>query len=375
MRLFTKKQEVKFSSAMSDDVTIEAMTDERRILKQREKPTRKFSIGLLSLILVISMCLGLTVGGYFAYKKYLEDQHGLQNAIQSNYTDIQSKFTDITAILDKQKSDTAAAAARLDSSITQTNKNLNDVKDNFAAYKNDAKYAYNKLQSSVYYVKGKGSYTSVYYTERVDWIGGRFQVIQIPHYNTVNFTQTGTGFLIAPDGILVTNQHVIEDLKIDNISVTNMAGKEFTNLELIGIDNNNDLAIIKVHGLENAPYLELSPLLNAEEYHNMVGAHTYTLGYPAGYIMFSDGLISSDLEYQSFENKPKVLVFKISNSMGLGSSGGPVMAEGKVIGVCVGKYVSNQVDNLNWALTTGPLYSLIRMISNKYPSLAVYSSN
>jgi S1-C subfamily serine protease len=392
MRLLTKKQEVKFlvipsnepegavietisgrtentetevTSAISDDEKTETKANKRRIFKRRNTPGKKVGVGLVALILVIAMCLGFSCGGYFAYKKYQEDQLNLQNTIQSNYNNVMTT-------LDKQKNDTDAAVTRLTSSMSGASEDLYSLKVDFETYKNDAKTAYDTLQSSVYYVKGKGSYTSVYYTYGYSYWYGFYS---IPNYYTVNYTQTGTGFLIAPDGILVTNHHVVEDLSISNISIADVAGKEYTDLELIGVDYNNDLAIIKVHGLENAPYLELSPLLGAEGYHNIVGAHTYTLGYPAGYIMFSDGLVSSDIEYQSFDSKPEVHVFKITNNIGTGSSGGPVMSEGKVIGICVGKYASNQVDNLNWALTIGPLYSLIRMISDEYPSLSKYSSD
>ncbi len=68
MRLFTKKQDVVFSSDLRDDITTETKLKKRRILRRHDKSERKFSLALLSLTLVISILLGLVCGGYFTYK-------------------------------------------------------------------------------------------------------------------------------------------------------------------------------------------------------------------------------------------------------------------------------------------------------------------
>src|SRR5262249_14812283 len=53
----------------------------------------------------------------------------------------------------------------------------------------------------------------------------------------------GTGFVISPDGFIVTNNHVIED--VDSITVRFVDGKELP-AEVVGRDPKTDIALIRV---------------------------------------------------------------------------------------------------------------------------------
>lgn len=63
----------------------------------------------------------------------------------------------------------------------------------------------------------------------------------------------GSGFILDPSGIIVTNGHVVDDA--DKITVSLMDGKEFT-AELVGIDKLTDIAVIKIQSPSPLPYLE-----------------------------------------------------------------------------------------------------------------------
>lgn len=65
--------------------------------------------------------------------------------------------------------------------------------------------------------------------------------------------EAGSGFLIDPSGVIVTNGHVVEDA--DTITVSLASGKEFT-ATLVGMDPLTDIAVIKIISPQPLPYVE-----------------------------------------------------------------------------------------------------------------------
>lgn len=65
-------------------------------------------------------------------------------------------------------------------------------------------------------------------------------------------TATGSGVIVSEDGYIVTNNHVIENAS--DISVTLNDNREF-DAELIGVDPNTDLALVKIDA-ENLNYMK-----------------------------------------------------------------------------------------------------------------------
>ncbi len=61
---------------------------------------------------------------------------------------------------------------------------------------------------------------------------------------TPRFRGMGSGFLVSPEGYVVTNQHVVKNAS--EIVVTLTDGKKLP-AELVGIDEKTDLAVVKVH--------------------------------------------------------------------------------------------------------------------------------
>ncbi|MBU2490719.1 MAG: S1C family serine protease, partial [Proteobacteria bacterium] len=64
----------------------------------------------------------------------------------------------------------------------------------------------------------------------------------------------GSGFIMDPEGFIVTNNHVVEGA--DSISVKLNNGKEYE-AEVVGRDGKTDLALIRVHADEKLPHLSL----------------------------------------------------------------------------------------------------------------------
>jgi serine protease Do len=91
----------------------------------------------------------------------------------------------------------------------------------------------------------------------------------------------GTGFIISPDGYIITNNHIVENA-VKTLVVT-VQGDELT-AEIVGIDPPSDLALLKVKG-ENFPYTALgdSAALKVGEWVLAIGnplgmEHTVTAG-------------------------------------------------------------------------------------------------
>jgi serine protease Do len=65
----------------------------------------------------------------------------------------------------------------------------------------------------------------------------------------------GSGFFISADGYAVTNNHVVD--KAESVEVTTDEGKTYT-AKVIGTDPRTDLALIKIDGRNDFPYVNLS---------------------------------------------------------------------------------------------------------------------
>src|SRR5688572_5238753 len=68
----------------------------------------------------------------------------------------------------------------------------------------------------------------------------------------------GSGFIISPDGYIVTNNHLIQGVSgtgtVDTVTVTLTNRKEYT-ARIVGRDPTSDLALLKIEG-SNLPYVQ-----------------------------------------------------------------------------------------------------------------------
>jgi S1-C subfamily serine protease len=85
---------------------------------------------------------------------------------------------------------------------------------------------------------------------------------------------SGSGFVIAADGLIVTNAHVVE--AADWIQVRLSDGRRFGG-KVVGRDNRVDLALVKIEGAEKLPTLRF-----ADSNRVRVGEFVLALGHPFG---------------------------------------------------------------------------------------------
>jgi serine protease Do len=85
---------------------------------------------------------------------------------------------------------------------------------------------------------------------------------------------SGSGFVIAPDGLIVTNAHVVEGA--DWIQVKLFDGRRFGG-RVVGRDTRVDLALVKIDGVQDIPTLRF-----ADSNRVRVGEFVMALGHPFG---------------------------------------------------------------------------------------------
>ncbi len=136
----------------------------------------------------------------------------------------------------------------------------------------------------------------------------------------------GSGFIATPDGLILTNNHVVDEA--DSVTVTLSDGRKF-DAEVVGKDPTYDLAVIRIKA-RNLPVLEMG-----DSDRTQVGEWVVAIGNPFGLEhTVTVGVISAKnrsirLEKLNFDG-----FFQTDAAINPGNSGGPLINLGnRVIGI------------------------------------------
>lgn len=139
----------------------------------------------------------------------------------------------------------------------------------------------------------------------------------------------GSGVIIAPDGYILTNSHVVHDAT--HLTVTLNDGRQY-DAELIGEDPPTDLALIHIHA-PNLPYVKFNDSESLR-----VGQLVIAFGNPYGFqSTVSTGVVSALSRYmRSQDGRLMENIIQHTAPLNPGNSGGPLVdSRGRIIGINV----------------------------------------
>jgi serine protease Do len=142
----------------------------------------------------------------------------------------------------------------------------------------------------------------------------------------------GSGFLISPDGYIITNDHVAGNAS--EITVTLTDGSHHK-AEIIGTDPVSDICLLKIEG-KDFSYLDLG---NSDDI--IIGEWVIALGNPFGLFDINDqptvtvGVISAKgMNLEPLNNRYYINMLQTDAAINGGNSGGPLVNSlGQVIGM------------------------------------------
>ena len=134
----------------------------------------------------------------------------------------------------------------------------------------------------------------------------------------------GSGFIISPDGVVVTNAHVVRGASA--VTVTLDDRREFK-ARVLGLDVDTDIAVLKIEA-QDLPTVKLG---NSDRLH--VGDYVLAIGTPYGFDETATAGIVSAM-HRPLPDSPYVSFIQTDAAVNPGNSGGPLFnASGEVVGI------------------------------------------
>jgi len=177
------------------------------------------------------------------------------------------------------------------------------------------------------------------------------------------FTQegAGSGWIIDPNGIIVTNNHVVEGAKTITVTLDN--GDSYpADVKSVATDTLNDLAILKINA-NNLPALKIGDSSRLR-----VGDWVIAIGNSLGRgTRATVGIISQlDVSLQVDQSQTLYNLIDTSAAINPGNSGGPLVnLAGEVVGITSAKIVATGAEATGFAISTETATPIIQELINK----------
>jgi serine protease Do len=179
------------------------------------------------------------------------------------------------------------------------------------------------------------------------------------------FTQegAGSGWIIDKNGIIVTNNHVVEGAK--TITVTMDDGSTYTvDPSAVFTDALNDLAIIRIDA-QNLPAVKIGDSSRLR-----VGDWVVAIGNALGQgIRATEGIASrKDVSIQVAPGQTLYDLIETTAAINPGNSGGPLVnLAGEVVGITSAKIATAGVEGMGYAISTETAVPIVEeLIKNGY---------
>lgn len=158
----------------------------------------------------------------------------------------------------------------------------------------------------------------------------------------------GSGFLVSPNGYVVTSHHVV--VGADSVFVENPAHGRLKTTVVMS-DQTNDVAILRIDDPAFKSPRTLAYTVSGVEAN--LGEEVYTLGFPREDIVFGEGSISALSGYRQNPNS-----YQVSVPVNPGNSGGPLFnSKGDLVGIISG--IQTETMGAAFAIKSSVLLSVI----------------
>ncbi len=167
----------------------------------------------------------------------------------------------------------------------------------------------------------------------------------------------GSGVIISPDGLVVTNHHVAEKAVEINCVLYN---KEQVKAEIVGLDKETDLALLRLKLPKDAPALPFGEFADSDKVTE--GQFVMALGSPFGFKRsISLGIIMNADRYLGFESLHKYNTWIQTDAIiNPGNSGGPLVnTEGKIVGI---NTLSVMIGGLGFSIPSNVVKDIVRRL-------------
>jgi serine protease Do len=183
-----------------------------------------------------------------------------------------------------------------------------------------------------------------------------------PFGGSQQFQGEGSGVVIAKDGIILTNNHVIEGA--EKVDVVFTDGRPTLQATVIGADASHDLAVVKVNATN------LTPITIGTSASLELGDQVVAIGFPLdlGGPSVTQGIVSGlnrtiDVQTPSGGSEHLVGLLQTDAAINPGNSGGPLVDSlGQLVGINTAGVSAGSAENVGFAIAIDGAIPLVHQI-------------
>ncbi|MDA1014542.1 MAG: trypsin-like peptidase domain-containing protein [Planctomycetota bacterium] len=162
-------------------------------------------------------------------------------------------------------------------------------------------------------------------------------------------TATGTGFVVASNGYLMTCAHVVEDATKIEVA---LGGKTYTG-QVVAQNIPRDLALVKIDAVD----LPVVPLGDSSKV--QLAQEIRAIGFPLSDVLGNNVKVTKGT-ISGLNDQPDGRVFQVDAAINPGNSGGPIVNDrGEVIGVASSKLTGVAVSKVGFAIPSADVKQLL----------------
>ena len=321
---------------------------------------------LLTVLLLIVLAGSIASNGYFVVKQFSDqsEDEALISGLRSDLTDAISSLTTLQNTVYGLSTDITS----LSGSTISLQTNIDTIKSGVTFLNGDITSLNSTLTALVGTVEkltqNVGQAEPVSFVQSTNLIKPSVVVIEAQIVVTIfgrRVTQqsAGTGWIINSNGIIVTNNHVIDGAS--TIQITLADGRSFPSTA-VQADSTTDLAVIKI----NAQGLPSAKIGNSDNL--QVGQPVAAIGNALGLgINMTGGYVSRLDTSITFSDGTKLSgLIGTDTPINPGNSGGPLVnLVGEVVGITNAKLVETGVEGIGYAISINSALNTINALIAK----------